>query len=132
MIIKKYKYFLFQGNFFCVLLKSVGKVCCNTRTMCTKIKSFYISRAVSFQILNAKGQLILRTNSKLLIWTKKLLKCFFISTLTSKSGQINKIWDEYMINSTFVQWYRTLFPYKPAPVSKFFRHTLMNPKFRPF
>ena len=87
MIIKNYKYFLFQGNFFCVLLKSVGKVCCNTRTMCTKIKSFYISRAVSFQILNAKGQLIL----KAFYLNQKTIEMFFISALTSKSGQIKKI-----------------------------------------
>ena len=91
MIIKNYKYFLFQGNFFCVLLKSVGKVCCNTRTMCTKIKSFYISRAVSFQILNTKGQLILKQILNFSFEPKHQRKYFCISDLASKLGRTKKI-----------------------------------------
>ena len=40
---------------------------------------------------SAKGQLILKANCKVFIWTKNQWKYFCISALASKRGQIKKI-----------------------------------------
>ena len=52
-----------------------------------------------FLIVFTKGQLISKANFKVFIWTKNQRKYFLISVLASKSGQIKKISDKYMINS---------------------------------
>ena len=84
MYMKKQKIVLHSFRFDS-FLPGLGSPCCSAQTASKPV------RTSSAMQTGAKGQLILKANSNLFIWTKNQHKYFCISALASKSGQIKKI-----------------------------------------